>query len=261
MGSHDETPGLDVNFDILEHLDISGYIKDDLEKAVVAVAGHLGDKVRSLLIYGSLARGEWQPASSDVNLCVVMEEMDYEALEPVQEILSKARRRARVVTLVLTLTDLAEATDVFPIKFDDMKRHHILLGGEDVFEDLVVEPRDLAFVAEFKLRNVEWRLRQAFIGSFGDRGWEAQLLLTHFSSAMFPLRAACRIMGYETPNSTDDAIATIERALNYDAGVLRALKQLHKTRAQLSQADVTKLYLDFSRFIHHAVDKVNVLNR
>ena len=137
----------------------------------------------------------------------------------------------------------------------------MLIGGVDVFADLVVEPRDLAFVAEFKLRNVEWRLRQAFLGSFGDPGWEEDLLLTHFASAMFPLRAACRVMGYETPGSTDEAIQTVERAMNIDAGVLRALKELHKTKAQKTQDELTQLYLDFSRFIHHAVDKVNVLNR
>ncbi len=261
MGSHGDAGIVDINFELLEHLPLSHYILQDLERAVVAIATELGSHVRCLALYGSAARNEWNPATSDVNLLVVLDEMHYAALEPLQSLLSRARRRGRVIPLILTMTDLQEATDVFPIKFDDIKRHHVLLGGDDVLTDLEVEPRDLAFVAEFKLRNVEWRLRQAFVSSFGDPRWEEELLLTHFASAMFPLRAACRVLGYETPSSTSDAIATVERALNVDAGVLRVLQELHKTKAKKSQGELTQLYLDFSLFIHGAVDKVNALNR
>ena len=261
MGSPDATGNIDVNFDVLEHLPISHYILEDLEKVVVAVVNHVGDRLKCLALYGSIARGEWHAPSSNVNLCIVLDEIDYKALEPLQKDLSAARRSARIIPFILSQRDLDDATDVFPIKFEDIRRHHILLAGTDVFADLVVEPRDLAFVAEFKLRNTEWRLRQSFLNSFGTPRNEAALLLTHFSSAMFPLRAACRVLGYAVPSDTGEAISTIERALNADAGILRALLDLHKTRAELSQSQLSQLYLDFSSFIHTAVDKVNVLNQ
>lgn len=261
MSSAHETTGLDVDFDLIDHLPISHYIKQELEKAAVAIASELGSHCVCLTLYGSVARDEWNPATSDVNLAVVLDAVDYAALEPLQGILSRTRRLGRIIPLILSVEDLTEATDVFPIKFDDIRRHHIHIGGRDVFADLDVEPRDLAFVSEFKLRNVEWRLRQAFVGSFGDRGWEEQLLLTHFSSAMFPLRAACRVMGHEIPGSTNDAITAVEQALGLDATVLRTLQKLHRTKESLSQDALTQLYFDFSQFIHAAVGKVNALNR
>src|SRR5688500_15166383 len=93
-----------------------------------------GPNLKALLLYGGLASGRYRAGKSDLNVAVVLEDGGGAALTAIAPVLNAALRRLRVEPLVLTTAELGRAADVFPTKFLDIQRHHVVLAGADPFE-------------------------------------------------------------------------------------------------------------------------------
>lgn len=139
----------------------------EVERAVQELAAALGealdDRLAMLGIYGSAARGDHQPARSDLNLLVVLRNAGAEVLDALAPVLGPARDALRLAPFVLTEAELPRAADAFAVKLYDMKIHHRVLAGEDLLAGLRIDPKDLRLVAERELRHASFRLRRAYL--------------------------------------------------------------------------------------------------
>src|SRR6185295_16125809 len=93
----------------------------------------LGDDLVGILVHGSVARGEYRPGESDVDAIVVLKEESVDKLEAIANAMQVARYSARIEAMILTEKEIAGASDVFPLLYDDIKRCHFLLTGRDPF--------------------------------------------------------------------------------------------------------------------------------
>jgi len=123
----------------------------------------LGDRLSCAALYGSAARGDFKPASSDVNLVLVVSEASVEILSACAAPLQAARGDLRCAPLLFTRDELRQAADVFPLKLLDIRRAYKLLVGEDLFKELAIEFHDLRLACERELRNIALKLRHAFV--------------------------------------------------------------------------------------------------
>ena len=112
-------------------------VREGLEQFSNQLADALGEQLVSLILYGSLVKGEYTEAHSDVNVLLVLKEVTVEQLDKVISPVQQGFRDIALAIMVLTEDDLRRSTDVFPIKFQDIKQHHVLLRGKDVLEDLL----------------------------------------------------------------------------------------------------------------------------
>ena len=99
--------------------------REALERLVSRLKPHAPDAV---VVYGSLAKGEWVEGRSDINVAVA---------------------------------------DVFPIKMADIAASHDVLMGEDPFGAVQVERAHLRLRVEQELRNHLLRLRRVAVFSRG----------------------------------------------------------------------------------------------
>lgn len=123
----------------------------------------LGDRLICAALYGSAARGDFKPASSDVNLVLVVSEAPVDLLDACAGPLQAARAELRCAPLLLTRDELRQAADVFPLKLLDIRRAYRLLLGEDLLGELSIEFHDLRLACEHELRNIVLKLRHAFV--------------------------------------------------------------------------------------------------
>lgn len=119
----------------------------------------------SVILYGSHARGEAIPGSSDVNLMLVVDRLDPDTLRRLEPGFQHWAKRGMAPPLVLTRDEWRRASDVFPVEITDMKAGYRVLRGEDPLKELKVRPADLRPALERELRGKLTRLRQAFIPS------------------------------------------------------------------------------------------------
>lgn len=137
-----------------------------------------GPNLLGATLYGSAARGEFDPAHSDVNVAFVfgsLEPVELERLKPVHE----AWTRLRVSRPLLVSRDtLRRSLDAFPLEYLLIREFHAPLSGEDFFHDLVIETGPLRQEVERTLRAQEMGLAWTYIAlantPSGARHWAAR---------------------------------------------------------------------------------------
>jgi predicted nucleotidyltransferase len=108
----------------------------ELEEALEKAAG---SNLAALVVYGSAVRGGFEPGRSDIDVIVVLHDTSLPNLKSISEPLMLARFRGRVEAMILKHDNIAAASDVFPLLYDDVRQRHVVLSGSDPFVDLKIE--------------------------------------------------------------------------------------------------------------------------
>lgn len=183
-----------------------------LERWCLMLVRAVGEPLQALVLYGGLAKGEFVPGHSDVNVAVVLRTVTIEVLERAAPVLQQGGLEFRLAALLLTEEDLRDTADVFPIKYLDMQRHHRLLWGEDPFTKVTVARSQLVLRCEQELRNLLLRLRQAYVTRV-QRPEGLEATLSHAVSSLL------LNLGVLVELKTGQSVATKEGVLEH-VGVL-----------------------------------------
>jgi predicted nucleotidyltransferase len=166
----------------------------------------LGERLRGVVLHGSVSRGEAVAGVSDVNLLVLLDAVDADLLRRLAPVARDWLERERSLPLVLTWDEWAAASDAFAVETADMVDSHELLHGEDPLEGRSVERRYLRLQAERELRAKLIHLRESTLVS-ADRPDElGRLLLVALPSVATYLRAALRLAGRDAPLATAETL-------------------------------------------------------
>src|ERR1035438_5602250 len=114
--------------------------KDPMDKLLKQLIGKLqkayGERLVSVVLYGSAAGGGHHAAFSDINILCVLSEISPRELASGEEIFPGWREQGSPPPLLLTEHELVTSTDCFAIEFHDIQRQHRLLHGKDVVTSL-----------------------------------------------------------------------------------------------------------------------------
>lgn len=251
-----------LHADHIAKLDTSSKVKKQVTALLESLIADLpGSPLKGACVYGSIARGEWHAKISDVNVLLVLDRVDFRILDVMGQPMTQAQKSIRVTPFILTPEEIAKSSDVFCVKFDDIKRYHTCVAGDDPLEQLTVRDDELRFVCEFDLRNIALRMRMFFLRSYGSDRIELATLMRFFSSSMFPLRALLGLMGVERPTKTPEVLDALGNALDVDVTALHTLWNMHrKGTKRAKHAEVMTLYSGMHTVINAAVAKADSLN-
>ena len=239
------------------HIAISAPAKKHLLALVQTLDQSLMDELVHLSIYGSAVRDEWVDGISDINLLVLVREAHFHTLSNVGEAFARARKKAKIVPMIMTTEELHGSADVFCVKFASIKTHHVTILGEDPLSDLQIDTSELRFVCEFQLRNIAMRMRQFYVQSWGNITMEQDVLLRFFTAALPSLRALARLKGHEPKPTFFTGFDAIGKAIDTDVSILDKLSKTHRQKSALKTAELESLYEQFNTLIQHAVSIVD----
>ncbi len=100
-----------------------------VEQLVEKLAKAYGDRLVSVVLYGSAAAGDRQEKFSDYNVLCVLNCLGPRELSDSEAIFRWWRELGSPSPLLLTEQEVVTSTDCFAIEFSDMKRQHQLLAG------------------------------------------------------------------------------------------------------------------------------------
>lgn len=174
------------------------------EEFVTDLRGTMGERVRSALLFGSAARGEWIEGVSDVNVLTLIDDIS----APVLAEAAPAVNRAAVFgvrPLLMEVREWRRATDVFSIELSDMKDAGIPLFGDDAVANVAVQASILRLQAERELREKLLHLHGGMLLAADDPARLGQIFMRALPSFMTFLRTALRLSKIPVP-STDQGV-------------------------------------------------------
>jgi len=202
----------------------------------------LGDSYAAVL-YGSGARGEFQPGLSDVNLLLVCESLRPDALRRLNSALARLREQRQPPPLLVEREEWARAEDVFPIEVTDMQLAHQMLRGADPVTGMRVDRADLRRALEQEFRAKLLRLRQAFALQATDARALGEVAARSVASVATLFRVALSLHGRPVPPTTAESLAAAGAAMGVPTASVVALWQVRRAEGTTCSPAVFEGYL------------------
>jgi predicted nucleotidyltransferase len=219
----------------------------------------LGPRLRSVVLHGSVARGEAVSGVSDVNLLVLVDRVDADLLLRLAPETRSWLAQEGALPLVLTWDEWAAASDAFAIETADMVDRHEVLHGDDPLADVAVDRGELRLQAERELRGKLIHLREGTLVS-ADRPEElGRLALTALPSVATYLRTALRLAGRLAPAATPEAFRLGGDLVNMDPRPLLHLWELRGRREVPKITPDDPLTLSVHEILERTVTYVDTL--
>lgn len=174
-----------------------------------------GDNLRSVVLFGTAAEGKLRK-TSDVNVLVVLRAIERAQLDAIREPLRVARAAILLEPMFVLDSELDEAAEAFANKFEDIRKRHVILHGEDVIATLRISREALLRRVRQVLLNQTLRLRDVY----AERSLREEQAAIGIADAAGPMRAsAAAILELEGRDAPDPkaALATLAAEGGFEA--------------------------------------------
>lgn len=213
-----------------------------VEKLVKELETNVGKDLVAIVVYGSLARGGFVPDRSDIDLVIVLADDSRKILTAIAPTLELARAAARIEAMVLRADEIGRAADVFPLLYDDIRSHNIVLSGDDPFAKLDILDEHRRLRIEQELREARIRLRRAVTDAVGAPRGLAGALERKMKQMRGPLHALLRLRGIEVTDDIAAVLAAAGKRWKVDVGPLSRVREAvdaaHDTLTKLLDAAI-----------------------
>jgi hypothetical protein len=218
-----------------------------------------GTNLESVILFGSMVAGDFHSEFSNVNLFCVVRDNSFAALQALAPAVKWWDAQKQPPPLFMTRQEIERSADVFTIELLDVKQHHRVLFGDDVFQNLSIPTSLHRAQVEYELREKLALLRQHLLLASGNdsRMWE--VLARSVSSFATLFRHALMVLGDPAPVSKREAVLALAQKIVFDAsGILQVLdvRENKLDRKKLNVADVFSRYLAALDQVTSAVDKM-----
>lgn len=220
-----------------------------------------GDRLVSVILYGSAATGEHHARFSDYNILCVLSEITPRELAAGDHIFRWWRTQGSPAPQLLTEHEVATSTDCFAIEFHDIKQHHRLLYGKDVLTDLVVDNSFYRAQVEHDLRAKLLRLRQKASGMMSDSDLLRRLLLDSLSTFCVLFRHALLLHGVDAPARKRDVIRRSGEQFGLDARPFEKLLDVREERLKPREVEPVQLLTLYLEGVGRVIDAVDRLEK
>jgi len=230
--------------------------KMTLDELVRQLRAAYGDRLASVVLYGSAAGGDHIPNRSDYNVLVLLETLNGTGFDASSAIAASAVARAwreagNPPPLTLTLEEWRRSADIFPMEYADILERNRVLHGEPPFTGIVVSPSDLRLQLEHQVMGKLLQLRQGALLAGTDGKRQTELVAASLSTMMVLFRAVLRLHG-ERPPADNTATATrVGTLAGFDpAPFVRAVRHVHG-EAALSASESGQVLGGYLAAIEH----------
>lgn len=208
----------------------------------------------SLLVYGSVARGDWHEGQSDINLLLVVGDTSPTALARLTTAVEEWHRQGFTPPLLIGTDEWRRAVDVFPIEIVDMRLAHRMLAGPDPLADVEVKPADLRHALETALRGKLVRLRQAYVRFASSPMTLGSFVSATLSELLVLLR--CMAVMMDRPDG-GDAAGTVRQLSDILGDSTEALLEMVSHRRDREWGCSPELFARYLEAVRRAAEAVD----
>lgn len=219
----------------------------------------LPDQVRSVVLFGSAAAGDFVEGTSHYDLLLVIEPLGVAELEALAPTIRKWRSSGHPIPLLFSPAQLTASADAFAIEFLEMQHARRVLYGQDPIAGLVIDPAHVRIHLERELKGKSLALRDRYVLAAGERRLIAALLTESLSSFLSLFRTALRLHEPRAPTGKLDALRALAQRISLDPQPFLTVEDLRQHRRGLRGIDMAALFNQYWRAIESVTDAVDRL--
>ena len=218
-----------------------------------------GDKVVSVILYGSGADGELHKDYSDLNVLCVLTQVTSTELAVAGGVFRFWREKGNPSPLLMSMEEVERSTDSFPIEFKDMQANRKILTGKDVIAGLTVSTVNYRTQIEHELRSKMLRLRQKAAGIWDDDELLGSLMVDSSATFVVLARHALTVAGQPVEWKKRDAITQLKTKFGIDPEPFYTLLDLREGATKKLPVAATQLFDRYLAQIQILVEAVDHL--
>jgi len=236
-------------------------IDEPLAKLVMRLKEAFGDRLVSVILYGSAAIGDWHEHSSDLNVVCVLNRLSPKELAQSEPIFRWWREQRNPPPLLLTEEEVRTSTDCFPIEFHDMQEHRRVLHGSDVIAGLQIDRSFYRAQVEHDLRAKQIRLRQRGAEALANSDALLNLMIDSVSTFCVLGRHALMLSGTEPRWKKTEVVAALEPVLDKRLKAFNEILAIRASGKRNTQIDTLSLFEAYLEETEALVRFVDALDR
>jgi predicted nucleotidyltransferase len=233
------------------------------EKQISEFVGRLaeaaGANLKSVILYGSAAAGDYVPEHSDLNLLCVLGEPSFATIQKLAPAVEWWGKQKHHPPLLMTDEELRRGADVFSIEFLDMQQNYRLLWGADPLKGLAIPMRLHRAQVEYELREKTILLRQRLLTVASDATAKWELLLRSLPAFSTLARHALIAMGEKPAASKREAVEELAAKAGIDARAFLQLFDIREQKVDRKAVNVDELFGRYLETVHRMTSAVDAL--
>ena len=215
-----------------------------------------GAHLISIILFGSAAGGDYIPGKSDLNFLITLTDQGVERLDLVLELVARWRKRNVAIPLFMTRSYINCSLDAYPIEFINMKRHYVVVTGEDVLADLAFDPCHIRLQLERELRGKLLHLRSGYLATEGSARKIRELISVSLTAFISLFGALLYLGNVPIPHGKREIVAAAGATFGIDADVFLKCDQMRTKTDRFSRDEVKALFRDYSKEVSRLCDQV-----
>jgi hypothetical protein len=200
--------------------------------------------IHSITITGSSLTDDFDHEKSDVNSVLVLHKMDLGFLEVLASLGKTYGKKGMSAPLIMTPEYVLRSLDVFPMEFLNIKLLHETLYGEDLFQNLEIDRKDLRLQCERELKVRLIGLRQGYISSMGDAKILSDLFFNTISGYIPLFRGIILLFGQEPPLRNQDVLQVIEDVSGVNTQVFETVLKQKRQKTKMAITHLNAIFKD-----------------
>jgi len=164
-------------------------IRDSVTAFADRLLTALGNNLKSITVVGSSLTEDFRPGQSDINTVLVLGEQTLASLNAVASMAKPMKRKKISPPLLMTQSYIERSRDVFGVEFLDFQLAHETIMGDDPFDSLAFDKKDVRLQCERELKAMLIRLRQGYIAAAANKKLVRDILIST-ARGMAPLLRA-----------------------------------------------------------------------
>jgi predicted nucleotidyltransferase len=218
-----------------------------------------GERLVSVVLYGSAAVGDHSGRYSDINIFCALTRVTPRELADAEPIFNWWCKKENPSPLLMSVDEVRTSTDCFPIEFHDIRERHRVLYGEDLVASLDIDDSFYRAQVEYQLRAKVLRLRQKGAAVMHDRGLLLRLLADSVSTFCVLSRHALRLHDKDAGFEKRQIVEQAHEAFGIDRAPFLSLLDLRDERIKPKTLQPASIYEQYLKEIQKVVDAVDKL--
>jgi predicted nucleotidyltransferase len=212
-----------------------------------SLVGVYGEDLRSVVLYGSAARGQFREGVSDLNVLALLRNAEAATIRRGSALARTWVKEGNPPPLLLGEEEMRRSLDVFPIEYADIRDAHVVLHGADPFADVEIRPEHLRLQCERELKGKQIQLREHYLLAAEEPAELGELLTRSISTFLVLFRTVLRLAGDAVPTGAEAVVHAVAARAGFAAEPLLEILRARTDGAALKpepHAPVVTGYLD-----------------